>query len=108
MRYWSWRTRCRSLVSDALDNGRLRELRRGEDDEDVQGFVGAAEPMDLAGGDVEADTGANGDDLFAQHRLARSREKGDGLFHGVGVQQDPISRLEPLLGDEEPLRAIPC
>jgi hypothetical protein len=64
--------------------------------------------VDLTGGDIEADTRAYGYGLFAERRLARSREKGDGLLDRVGVQQDPVSRLEPLLGDEEPFRAIPC
>ena len=45
--------------------------------------------------------------LFAKRRLARSREKGDGLFDRVRVQQDPVSWLKPLLSNEEPFRAIP-
>jgi hypothetical protein len=63
--------------------------------------------MDLTGGDVETDTRANGNGLFAERRLTRSREKGDGLLDRMGVQQNSVSRLEPLLGDEESLRAIP-
>jgi len=64
--------------------------------------------MHLTGGDIEADTHANWQGLLAERRLARSREKGDGLFHRVGVEQNPVSRLEPLLGDEQSLRTIPC
>jgi hypothetical protein len=64
--------------------------------------------MDHASGDVEADARANQLSLFAKRRLAGSREKGDGLFDRVRVQQNPVSRLKPLLGDEEPFRTIPC
>ncbi len=66
------------------------------------------EPVDHTSRYVEADTRANRYGLFTERRLARSREKGDGLLDRVGVQQDAVSRLEPLLGDEEPLCAIPC
>jgi hypothetical protein len=64
--------------------------------------------MDLTGGDVEADTRANCYGLCTERRLTRSREKGEGLLDRVGVEQNPVSRLEPLLGDEEALRAISC
>jgi hypothetical protein len=65
------------------------------------------EPMDRAGGDVEADARADRNRFTTERRLAQSREKGDGLFDRVRVQQNPVSRPQPLLGDEEPLRTIP-
>ncbi len=54
----------------AFDDYCLGELRDGKNNHDVQCAFAAVEPMDLTGGNVEADTRANRYGLSAEGRLA--------------------------------------
>ncbi len=92
-----------SPVSDSfLQERRLSEFGCREDNDHVHLIsAGVAEAMRHARRDVKTCTGFNWHRLTIKDSLPRSPEKHQSFFHRMGMQQNTLTWLEPLLTKEQ-------